>query len=712
MRKWIFFLLILALIGVYTLNIRRAAQRQAVSAVEEFFTLSTQGEPGAERYLGPDLENQDAVLEALATEGLFRLTSANIAGNSLPYRRASVTVELMVGNSPYTLDVELEREGGEWRLSSFPQLTVVPVALFAGTDGETVRFLDGAGSVTALRIQKTGETVSGAGFAVGIDNTLIYFKAFRPLTVNKLLTLTNIRLEGEESGFLPLADNAAFFRPSGTSVAVASRDDVIVGMENLTAYLLSERVMAVMLPGSYRPEKIRVLLNTEGFGGLAHRSVSLTADASFSLTDNVAGKQFSFPAWATLSFSPEGESVKVTLPGGGTYSSPNRLYIQPDKQGRIRFPDIHRGSPPFTPLYRGHAEIRALGGSLYIVNEVPLESYLYSVVPSEMPVSFGLVPLKAQALAARSYAVASIYRSGFRHLSAHVDDSTASQVYNNVPENPVSNQAVNETAARIVTYNGSVADTRFFSTSSGVTANFEEVWHDPSTKRFPATPVAYLKSVSQLREGALPALAGEEGARRFFTRADWDAYDRHSPWFRWEVEMTKKELEAVINRSLPERQKAQPEFVLTKEGSTFVQRDIPPEPLGELLDLCVVTRGQGGNIMELEITGTKGTFLLRKEYTIRFTLRPLRTGSGRDIILRRHDGSTLANYAILPSTYLVFDIRRDGRGVIEAVRFSGGGNGHGVGLSQWGTRGLAEDGRSAEQIIQHYYPGATLTKAY
>ncbi|MBS3887058.1 MAG: SpoIID/LytB domain-containing protein [Dethiobacter sp.] len=712
MRKFVLFLLIMAIAGGYTLNLRQTAQQKAVAAVEEFFALAIKGDTNAERFLATDMENRNAVLESLATTGLFQLTTAVIPEKTLPYRHATVTVHLLVGNSPYTMDVALERRDGEWQISSFPQLTVIPVALAIGTAGETVRFLDGAGTFTEMRLQAAGETAAGAGFAVGIDDTLVHFSAFEPLSVNKLLTITNNSLEGEESGFFPLADNAAFFRPSENRLKAATRDELIIGMQNLTVYLDGSQIRAVVLPESYSPEKIRVVLNTEGFGGLAHRSVSLTADTAFALADKVAGKRISFPAGAILSFSPEGESIKVTFPGGGTYRSPNRLFILPEKNGRIRFPAIRRGNPSFTPLYRGHAEIRALDGSLYIVNELPLEYYLYSVVPSEMPVSFGLVPLKAQALAARSYAVASMYRSGFRHLSAHVDDSTASQVYNNVPENPTASQAVDETAALIVTYDGSVADTRFFSTSSGITANFEEVWHDRATKSFPAAPVAYLKSHSQLRDGTLPDVAGEKGALDFFSRTDWDAYDRQSPWFRWEAEMTKKELEDVINRYLPERQKAQPEFVLTKAGSAFVQKEISPEPLGELLDLRIVSRGRGGNIMELEIVGTKGTYLLRKEYTIRFTLRPVRAGSGRDIMLRRHDGSTLANYSILPSAFFIIEIRRDGRGAIDTVLFRGGGNGHGVGLSQWGARGLADVGHSAEQIIRHYYPGTTLTRVY
>src|SRR5690606_21300535 len=101
---------------------------------------------------------------------------------------------------------------------------------------------------------------------------------------------------------------------------------------------------------------------------------------------------------------------------------------------------------------------------LYLINEVPLEEYLLTVVPSEMPVSFGVEALKVQAIAARSYGAAAMLRSGYGYLGAHVDDSVMSQVYNNVPARPESTQAVTATRGLVaVTEDGRLVDTRFFS---------------------------------------------------------------------------------------------------------------------------------------------------------------------------------------------------------------------------------------------------------
>jgi stage II sporulation protein D len=101
---------------------------------------------------------------------------------------------------------------------------------------------------------------------------------------------------------------------------------------------------------------------------------------------------------------------------------------------------------------------------------------------------------------------------------------------------------------------------------------------------------------------------------------------------------------------------------------------------------------------------------LLKELNIRFTLRPVKypVGSGK-VALVRHDGSVLNNYALLPSAYMVFDINRDSKGAILNIKFYGGGNGHGVGMSQWGARGLAADGSNFREILSHFYPGSELT---
>ena len=97
------------------------------------------------------------------------------------------------------------------------------------------------------------------------------------------------------------------------------------------------------------------------------------------------------------------------------------------------------------PSYRGDIEIALYDEGLVIINEVPIEEYLYAVVPSEMPVRFGVEALKVQAVCARSYAYKQLMNNSYGKYGAHVDDSVNFQVYNNVEEKEDSIRAVKGT---------------------------------------------------------------------------------------------------------------------------------------------------------------------------------------------------------------------------------------------------------------------------
>jgi stage II sporulation protein D len=149
--------------------------------------------------------------------------------------------------------------------------------------------------------------------------------------------------------------------------------------------------------------------------------------------------------------------------------------------------------------YRGRLVLSRDGRAVLVVNSVGIEQYLYGVVPSEMPASWPAEALKAQAVVARSYALRS------RRPTAPYDvfSDTRSQMYRGLAaETAASNAAVNATRRRVVTANGAIAQTFFFSTSGGATATNEEA--------FGGTPISYLRSVD-------------------------DPYDDLSPYHTWEA---------------------------------------------------------------------------------------------------------------------------------------------------------------------------------
>ena len=98
-----------------------------------------------------------------------------------------------------------------------------------------------------------------------------------------------------------------------------------------------------------------------------------------------------------------------------------------------------------TPVYEGTMEVWPAEEGFYLVNELPFETYLKYVVPSEMPSGYAKEALKAQAVCARTYACKQLQSYDFPECRAHVDDSVSYQVYNNTGAAESTSQAVDET---------------------------------------------------------------------------------------------------------------------------------------------------------------------------------------------------------------------------------------------------------------------------
>lgn len=368
------------------------------------------------------------------------------------------------------------------------------------------------------------------------------------------------------------------------------------------------------------------------------------------------------------------------------------------------------------PTYENTILVKKVEQGLVVINELGIEQYVEHVVPSEVPSWFEKEAIKAQAVVARSRAVADILNGPKPiYYGAHCDDSTKSQVFNNQKVSEVIEQAVKETRGQIIVVDGRPIETVvYFSTSCGFTSNNEEVWSDEKGN-FPGVAIPYLRSKKQFA-GSLAELERDEEFWEKFFKAFWgvekelcDFFDRESPWFRWKVTMTRAELENVISKGLIAREKADQilgiDAVRVLQG-TPLDVSNPNFSIGELKDLQVIRRGSSGVVMTLRIIAENGIYEVDKEYNIRFIIRPTKslTGFNRDIVIERHDGSTYANYSILPSGYFTFDIEReDGR--IKQITFYGGGNGHGVGMSQYGANYLAKKGKGYTEILRSFYEG-------
>lgn len=159
------------------------------------------------------------------------------------------------------------------------------------------------------------------------------------------------------------------------------------------------------------------------------------------------------------------------------------LWIEPTANGVVWIGDR---------WYRGRTALVPSSGGLTAVNYVNIEDYLYSVLGSEMFPNWPLEALKAQAVAARSYA---LYKRSISTNAAYdLGDTTTWQVYKGVEsEAPPTHQAVEATAGQVMIYGGKVILAVFHSSSGGHTENVEDVWKQP---------LPYLRGVADYDQGA------------------------------------------------------------------------------------------------------------------------------------------------------------------------------------------------------------------
>ena len=192
------------------------------------------------------------------------------------------------------------------------------------------------------------------------------------------------------------------------------------------------------------------------------RSPILVADADGTVTAGDNGK----PIQAGRTVKPAellGESVDYV-----------KIELE-DEAGRIYFSD--EAGEHKSLGYRGTLEIRKYPEGYGVVNELPLEKYLYGVVPSEMPATYERDALCTQAVCARSYACIQLMRGDYAALGAHVNDSTSYQVYNKQAEDEKTNLAVEDTVGEVIKYQGEIAEAYFFSTSCGYSGDLD-VWNE------------------------------------------------------------------------------------------------------------------------------------------------------------------------------------------------------------------------------------------
>lgn len=268
--------------------------------------------------------------------------------------------------------------------------------------------------------------------------------------------------------------------------------------------------------------------------------------------------------------------------------------------------------------YRGIIELRRTpSGQITVINELPLETYLYGVIKMEVNPAWPAEALKAQAVAARTLALYSIGR--YQAEGYDVRATTDTQVYGGIlAEDPRTIAAVDATRGEVLVYQGRPILAVYHSDSGGMTESSEFVWGG----RYP-----YLRGVPDPFTAAAP----------------------------WRVRMDLLTFEAHLRRA--------------------------GRPAGGLERIVVEQLTPSGRAAAVRLFFQTGTVTLR----------------GTEL-------RSLLGVTVMKSTLFTARLLEEE----QAVEFAGRGSGHGVGMSQWGARGLALQGMGYVHILRHYYAGVSL----
>ena len=277
-------------------------------------------------------------------------------------------------------------------------------------------------------------------------------------------------------------------------------------------------------------------------------------------------------------------------------------------------------------------------------------------------------------------------------LGAHLDDSTLYQVYNNVTDSAASNEAIEQTEGEILTYNDEPVQTYYYSTSCGVTTDVS-LWG--------SEPDDYPYFVSQA-VGSEPVnmdLTVEDNFRAFIKNTKYKDYDRRSELYRWELNVTAKELSDSFNSKLAGRIAAYPDKILVRSDSgDYIKKSI--STVGTINNITVEKRVAGGAVVSVIVAGSNATVRISGENNIRYMF------GVADVPLVTAEGN-FRNMSNLPSAFCIFEPADNGAG----FKITGGGYGHGIGMSQNAVYMMVNSAMSYSDVLEFFYPGTKLKTA-
>lgn len=506
------------------------------------------------------------------------------------------------------------------------------------------------GNIRSFKSGKVAEDVTGCLCDITVENDkIVEVNTKTDVVSGKVLSVSEDNVEIEGYGSVKLDEDFIMYE-KGNSL-ISNYSSIIVGYALQDFIVADGEVCGAIKNKPLQADNIRVIIKTSGFRDIFFDETVFCADSGMIVET--------------------GEESYETAPGEAVVFNADtedfnqgRIRLIP-KSGEIQFQSVNRGVG--TPSYGGTLEVSRYDEGIVVVNEVAIEDYLKKVVPSEMPSGFNLEALKCQAVCARSYAYTELSNNYYSAYGAHIDDSIQFQVYNNSPRADSTDTAVDATAGQVLSYNGDVVKTYYYSTSCGSTTDVT-LWGN-TTENY---PYFVAECVGGIDKGLTLTIEPEFNT---FIKSENEAdYDYDCTLYRWSMEESVKEISEGFARSTGKN-------------------------VGNITDIEVLERVNGGAAVKVKVTGDKDETVIDSESAIRAAF------GNANVDMNTKSGTT--RYANLPSTFCVFEKVMEGK-KLTGFRITGGGYGHGIGMSQNAANKMAESMTYA-QILEFFYRGTTLT---
>lgn len=457
-------------------------------------------------------------------------------------------------------------------------------------------------------------------------------------------------------------------------------------MKKITGILIILAVMAFAgITAAAAPEDvqdyIRVGISDSSIGS----SYNAVSDLGFAVYEYSGGNvvlRKNFSDMKELTVKVDSDYINIYDPSD-TDSAPIYSYDNTSKYF-VGSADMENGIISLSgKSYRGGVMLFKSGSStVKFINVINLEKYLYGVLPKEMSSSYPVEALKAQAVAARSYAMGNINRHG--SLGYDVCNTQCCQVYGGVASEVAKcSSAVNETEGMVAYYNGEPVSCYYSANNGGYIESSKDIW---------GTEVGYLQAKK----------------------------DEYNPEYNWTVSFTTEKLSSIL-----------------KSAGYSV---------GTVTGVNILEKTEGGSVTSLEFVGTGGSAVIGKSKirsllgsstvkSLKFTITKSSLSteavppkayarsvsgsatekilSGLSVMGKNGTITVLGSGTVTAqSSSQISSIKgtsgAEGTDEIDGIEISGKGYGHCVGMSQMGAKAMAENGFKYDEILKYYYTGITV----